>query len=644
MGIGGIRPAPGALDRFEQTRKLQMMGSRRQFVASLLGLLLLVSGSFAQEQYASSHAPLPKYEFRGAWIATVLRLDWPWSIDDTAAQQQQLTDLLDELAASGINAVFFQVRSESDAMYLSDIEPWSYWLTGQQGKAPDPLYDPLEFAIQEAHRRGIELHAWLNPYRVERNVGNYPLDTMHVAVKHPEWLITIGNIAVLNPGLPEVRDYIKGIVADIVSRYDVDGIHFDDYFYPYPPNHISNEDVVTFQNNNPLSINSIDNWRRWNINEMVRAVSEAIAGTNPDVKFGISPFGIWKNGEPSGIVGLDAYNVIYADAVIWMFLQWLDYLMPQLYWKIGGPQDYETLAPWWATKRNERHLYPGHGLYRTDSRTFSSTLFGSSEIPNQVRYNRQHPDIDGSTFFRARNITTYSSKGFSDSLKIDLYRHPALVPFMDWRDDRLPNAPENLSFEWTDTGEATISWDPPLPAEGVPEQRRFAVYRIRSAGVPDFGAALMNPSNLLKVTGETSIKDYPAAATHPYYYVVTSVSRNSVESFESDYIVLEGRAVGVEDVPVVESFSVEQNYPNPFSESTSFTIDLAITGNMYVRVYNAIGQLVAVLVDGEQVAQGEYLVTWNGTSSSGTRVASGTYFYAVDVEGHRVTRPMVVSR
>ncbi|HMB92728.1 MAG TPA: family 10 glycosylhydrolase, partial [Rhodothermales bacterium] len=269
--------------------------------------------------------PLAKYEFRGAWIATVINLDWPNSpTSSTQAQQAQLITMLDELKESGINAVLFQVRSEADAMYASEIEPWSYWLTGEQGVAPDPFYDPLAFAIEEAHKRGMELHAWFNPYRAVRGSG-YPNAPSHVSVEHPEWILTLGGLQVLDPGLPDVRDHNARVIADVARRYDIDGVHFDDYFYPYPPNQITNEDDATFAAHNRGFTNR-GAWRRDNVNLFVAQVYDSLQVIRPSASFGISPFGIWKNGVPSGITGLDAYNVIYGDAVAWLDAQIIDYV------------------------------------------------------------------------------------------------------------------------------------------------------------------------------------------------------------------------------------------------------------------------------------------------------------------------------
>jgi len=238
-----------------------------------------------------------KYEFRGAWIALVRNEDWPSKPGlSTEQQQYELRLMLDELQANNINAVIFQVRPECDAIYQSNIEPWSYWLSGEQGKAPDPFYDPLQFAIDEAHKRGMELHAWFNPFRAEGNNVAYTLDENHVVNTHPDWIVTINNFKLLNPGLAEVRDYVIDVIMDVVENYDVDGIHLDDYFYPYPPNQIINQDIETF-NLFPRNFSNIEDWRRDNVNLLVEKISDTLSTTKPSLKFGISPFGIWKVGE-----------------------------------------------------------------------------------------------------------------------------------------------------------------------------------------------------------------------------------------------------------------------------------------------------------------------------------------------------------
>ncbi|MEB3209495.1 MAG: family 10 glycosylhydrolase, partial [Synechococcus sp.] len=297
-----------------------------------IALLLLSAAIAAQTQ--------PNQEFRGVWVATVANLDWPTSrTASVASQQADLIAHFDQLKAAGVNAVLFQVRTEADALYASSIEPWSYYLTGVEGQAPSPFWDPLEFAIREAHKRGMELHAWLNPYRADRVPGLFTRAANHVTVTNPEWIITAtsstSSIRIMNPGIPAVRERITAVVMDIVRRYDVDGIHFDDYFYPYPPNDMGfntarwDLDKATFEQYGAgFSIRS--DWRRNNINTMVKAVHDSIKSVKPHVKFGISPFGIWKNGTPSGITGMNAFDVIYADALQWLSVKSVDYITPQL--------------------------------------------------------------------------------------------------------------------------------------------------------------------------------------------------------------------------------------------------------------------------------------------------------------------------
>ena len=327
--------------------------------------------------------------------------------------------------------MFFQVRSACDAMYDSPLEPWSYWLTGRQGAAPDPWYDPLAFAVREAHRRGMEIHAWFNPYRAQAS-STYEPSADHVTRTRPEWVLEFGDLRVLDPGRAAVRDHVTGVVMDVARRYDIDGVHFDDYFYPYPPNQIGTEDAATFAEES-RGFTSLSDWRRDNVDLFIAQVADSLRALKPALKFGVSPFGIWKNGVPEGIRGLDAYDVIFADPTAWLAAGSVDYLVPQLYWPFGGPQDYGSLASWWAEQVGGRHLYTGHGLYRAESETYSGELFSPDEIPAQVRFNRDSPTILGSVFFRARNITHHHSQGIVEVLKADLYRHPALTPPMAWK-------------------------------------------------------------------------------------------------------------------------------------------------------------------------------------------------------------------
>lgn len=596
-------------------------------------LLFSIALALAASATAQSSDP-PKHEFRGAWIATVINLDWPSSRTASPSQQRaELVAHLDRLKDAGINAALFQVRAESDAFYDSPYEPWSYWLTNEQGK--DPGWDPLAFAVEEAHKRGIELHAWFNPYRADRGSGYAKADN-HVTVAHPEWILDYGDIKILDPGVPAVRDYITEVIMDVVRRYDVDGVHFDDYFYPYSGT--SNQDQATFSQHNDLGFNDIGNWRRFNVFRFIRQVGDSLRAERPEVAYGISPFGIWKNGVPAGITGMDAYSQIYADAVGWLDNQLLDYVTPQLYWAFGGGQDYGKLAPWWESVRNDRHLYPGHGLYRSDGATFANTLFSASEVPNQVRFNRQTPGIQGSVFFRAKNITQFSSKGFADTLKTDLYRHPALTPVMAWKSQDAPGAPASLSAAFPtgeDEGVVGLNWE--APTEGDTEAQFFAVYRIPQAEAADLETAMQKAENLVAVTGETTYTDSPPTGGL-YTYVVTSVSHNSIESAPSNAVEAQGGTSTESDGAL--TFTLDAARPNPVTARTDLGFTLRQPAVVTLRVVDVLGREVARLIDTAPYAADRHTVSW----APAPGLSSGTYFVVLDADGSRTTRPILVVR
>ena len=602
-----------------------------------IGVIFLLLALPLQAQEAMP----PKYEFRGTWIATVLNLDWPLQQGDADGQKSNLIAIFDGLQAAGINAVFFQVRPEADALYASAHEPWSFWLTGAQGMPPDPFYDPLTFAIEEAHRRGMELHAWINPYRAVRGSG-YLNDANHISVTQPEWTLGFGNLQILDPGLQAVRDYITTIVMDIVRNYEVDGIHFDDFFYPYPPNEITFEDINSFQDD-PRGFTDIGDWRRDNINVMIKQVSDSLSMEAPDVVFGISPFGIWRNGVPSGIIGLDAYNVIYGDALAWLGDQSVDYLAPQLYWPFGGAQDYASLANWWASQAFGRHMYMGHGLYRSDPNTFSGSLYDASEVPDQVRFNRMNPEIQGSVFFRSSNLTRFESLGFADSLSTNLYKHPALTPPMDWKNQTAPDTPGQFTFTWTPADEVMLNWTKPLPSDQHAEAQAFVVYRTQSAATPNIQDLLQDASQIIAVTGDTVVTDSPGIANEPYYYVVTAVSSNSIESIPSPFVVVEGRAVSTE-APALQVSTLGQNFPNPFSLRTQIQFSLHKPQQVSLEVYDVTGRRVARIIESMQLPAGTHSRSFEGKDDTGTTLPSGTYYYRLRTGELNQTKGMVLLR
>ena len=547
----------------------------------LVLLMSLVSGVL------SAQTP-PKREFRAAWLATVDNLDWPVRGDTPQNQKNQLLVLLDGMKAAGINTVIFQVRPECDALYASPYEPWSYHLTGTQGSGPSPFYDPLEYAVQEAHKRGMELHAWFNPYRAEKAINRYPLASSHVYVQHPDWILTFpsSNLRILNPGLEQVREFVARVAADIVRRYDVDGIHADDYFYPYSPI-ISTEDAATFTAY-PRGFTNIGDWRRDNVNLLMKMIMDSVNVIKPYVKFGMSPFGIWKNGVPPGITGLDAYGSIYGDAIAWLHQKSVDYLTPQLYWKIGGSQDYLKLSAWWADScaRNGRHLYPGLASYRMSS---GSGDWPASEILSQVRVNRGNAKIQGEVYFRAALGLIENTKGFADSLRLGMYSSPALLPQMMWKDTIAPFMPRNIRYEKiSPSAPAAILWDLPLSAPDGDSAKRYAVYRFNHT--PSLPAELADPRNMVDVVGARSFTPPTPPPGGPYSYVVTALDRNYNESEASSILLIGAPAVPVLASPgplaieMPESLTVRwKSDPLVASYHVQVSLDSAFAGTLIVN-------------------------------------------------------------
>ena len=608
----------------------------------------LIATVFANSSLAQPDLP-PKEEFRGAWIATVINLDWPSSPGlPVATMKAQLVEILDGMQSAGLNAALFQVRTEADAMYVSDIEPWSYWLTGAQGTAPPDNFDPLAFAIEEAHKRGLELHAWLNPYRASRG-NTYTKATSHVTQTNPEWLLDFtsssSTITIFDPGLQVSRDRVATIVADIARRYDIDGIHFDDYFYPYPPNQIGNEDQATFDAD-PRGFSDIGDWRRDNVDLMVAQVQDSLLAVKPEAKFGISPFGIWKNGTPAGIRGLDAYNVIYSDPLAWLEDGTIDYITPQLYWSSqrtldtngdGTPdtfneQRYTTLARWWNGQRNGRHFYPGLAPYRIGQPGFENT-----EIPSQIRYTRSLDGGQGTVMFRVNAGLLKFNQGLADTLATDLYRQPALTPSMAWKSQDAPDTPTGLVATHT-SGEGAVSLAWTAPASGDADARFYAVYRIPQAEAGDLASAMADSRYLALVTGETTAVDN-SDQSGDFTYVTTAISHNSIESAPSN--VAQVQNVISTDGPVdALALRLAPARPNPFRGQTHVSFSIPEPGTVTLRVVDMLGREVARLLDDAPRASGPQSLSWSPNAS----IRSGTYILVLDTETERQTRSVVYIR
>lgn len=383
-------------------------------------------------------------EFRGVWVASVWNIDWPSQRGlSTEQQKSELIEILNRVQALNLNAVMLQVRPTGDALYASQLEPWSEWLTGTQGKAPEPFYDPLEFAIAEAHKRNIELHAWFNPYRAGISSPRSPNVRPHIAVTHPEYVYQYGNHLWMDPGVKVVQDWTYNVILDVVRRYDIDGVHLDDYFYPYPVSGQAFPDEKTYSAYQAAGGKlSLADWRRDNVNRMVERLFTGIRATKQHVKFGISPFGIYRPGQPPQIRGLDQYEAIYADPKKWLEEGWVDYMSPQLYWRIDPPaQSYSALLQWWTENNSKkRHIYPGNNLSSLDGKDWSI-----SEYERQVDITRNLTSklALGNIFYSMKPFLE-NRLGVGDAFNASIYTERRLVPPMSWLDAVAPALPDRV--------------------------------------------------------------------------------------------------------------------------------------------------------------------------------------------------------
>lgn len=370
-----------------------------------------------------------KPEFRGVWIATIDNIDWPaYGQWDAEKQKQDFIRLLDMHKASGMNAMIVQVRPAADAFYPSPYEPWSQWLTGTQGKPPVPYYDPLQFMINETHKRGMEFHAWLNPYRAVFNTRTSSIAPSHITQQHPEWFIKYGDKKYFDPGNTEAQKFVVNIVYDIVKRYNVDAIHMDDYFYPYRITGKEFPDDKTYHNSG--SNLSKDDWRRSNVDSIIVAISKTIKKIKPGCQFGISPFGVWRNNDkdPDGSAtraGQTNYDDLYADILLWLREGWIDYVTPQLYWELEHPDaPFLTLLDWWSNHTYGKNCYIGLGIYKAG---LNDAWKDQQQLPRQIEAIRNTPNIQGMAFYSSKTLER-NPNGWTDSLRTNYFSKPAKTP------------------------------------------------------------------------------------------------------------------------------------------------------------------------------------------------------------------------
>ena len=466
---------------------LRLMAGLKPFLLVLAGAGFFVTGcvappmkppSAAEEAAWLAEAPPVPREFRAAWVATVANIDWPTRPGLPVHQlRTEMIEILDRAQHMGLNAIVLQVRPAADALYPSPLEPWTEYLSGRQGRAPGWFYDPLREWIAEAHRRGLELHAWLNPYRARHVTAKSPLARNHLARTHPDAVKTYGELLWMDPGEPVARQRTLDVVADVVRRYDVDGIHIDDYFYPYPLAAPANADpaatdVATLPGTQEFPDDpswqryragggtlARADWRRENVNELVRALHETVHRVKPWVRFGVSPFGIGRpDRRPPGIAGFSQYDQLFADVELWVERGWMDYLSPQLYWPIAQKaQSFEVLMDYWIRQNTRgRHVWPG--LY-TSQVADTARGWRAEEILSQIDLLRRRPEVGGHVHFSMVALKQ-DRRGLATQLQARPYAQPALVPPTPWLAQSIPAKPRVQSARLT----------------GSPERRRVRVF------------------------------------------------------------------------------------------------------------------------------------------------------------------------
>jgi uncharacterized lipoprotein YddW (UPF0748 family) len=550
--------------------------------------------------FLTSDAQIPlKREFRAAWLATYANIDWPSVGATSALEQSTFIQRMEEHRVTGMNAVFVQIRSQCDAMYPSPFEPWSADLTGTQGLAPNPYYDPLEFMIAETKKKGMGFHAWFNPYRALANASAANLAALsasHVINTQPSWIMSAGTQRILNPGIPAVWDYVIKVVMDVVRRYDIDGVHFDDYFYPYPSAGTYNDDAEFALYNRGIA--SKADWRRSNVDSLIRRLNDSIKLAKPWVKFGISPSGIWLSAttSPANPAGSNTssgatqhHKDLFANSRLWLQQGWVDYMAPQIYWFIGQTgSDYNILVPWWNNNAFGRHMYIGMAGYKVGDVTQNAAFAtDNNQIPNQIRLNRQNANVNGHIFYNTTSLRN-NNLGFRDSLRFNFFNKPALQPTMLWKDNVAPSPATSLNAVSSGLNSITLNWTKPADVTNeLNKVKRFAIYRSTNSTVD-----ISNANNLLAITWNdtTAYTDVTAMQGSNYYYVVTALDRLHNESLVSNTASVITTSIAL--VPGQNKNFVV--YPTIISNGATINIrrNNLIPDNTTFVIFDAVGRII----------------------------------------------------
>jgi len=496
----------------------------KKTISLLITILIFTSALSAQHL---------KREMRAVWVATVANIDWPSQRNLTSkAQREEMRLMLDQLAKNNINAIVLQIRPTADAFYPSALEPWSNWLTGKQGVKPNPYYDPLQFIIDEAHKRCMEVHVWLNPYRVTNSDRTDLLSKDNLYFKNKDIYVKYGGKTYFDPGLDETRAFLNRVVEDVVERYDIDAIHFDDYFYPY---RVANEefpDEATFRKNpRGYAPNQKNDWRRNNVNMVIAELQQTIKTLKPWVEFGVSPFGVWRNDnvDPKGSAtraGVQNYDDLYADILKWLKEGTIDYVVPQLYWEIGKKvADYEVLAKWWSENSYGKNLYTGLYNSQLGAPEANQAWRNGNELVRQLNLNKRYPQIDGAVYFSAKSFIK-NKQGLNDSLQNNFYKYPAICPVNRNIPGEASAQPQNIHV-LKDGKESYLIWDE-VNEEGGCQTAYYIVYAFKGKKVGD----LNDPANILARTTENCVdlRQMNQKFRGNYSFVVTSINRFKHES------------------------------------------------------------------------------------------------------------------
>jgi uncharacterized lipoprotein YddW (UPF0748 family) len=578
----------------------------------------------------------PKREVRAVWLTTVYGLDWPSAKATSASgiqqQKNELIQILDRLKSANFNTVIMQVRARGDLIYPSQYEPWATSLTGTLGR--NPGYDPLKFAIEETHKRGMEFHAWWNVVKVKDDSTLPPqTNPPHIVLRHPEFVkyYRPNNEWWIDMGKPEARNYLINVVMELVRNYDIDGIHFDYIRYPNP-DFPDDSTYALYANEYPNK----DDWRRENINKFVRAVYDSIKKVKPWVKVGSAPIGIYKNiyaddGTPLA-TGWQAYYSIYQDSRRWLMEGKHDYHSPQIYWDIANNPKFDVLVRDWKNNSYGRHIYAGSAAYRMDS---GSGNWSASEILAQIDTSRAI-GVQGNTFFRYKSLLL---KGLIDSLINSKYKYPAFIYPMPWIDSVKPNPPINVAIRRIAEKTFEIFWAQPQAPPDGDSVKYYAIYRSENSPVD-----IDDIKNLLAVVGpdRISYSDVVPDLGKNYFYVVTAFDKLHNESNPSNEVSTVSVVVAEAGQQILK-FELYQNYPNPFNFETTIEFEIPFDSWVSVKIYDILGREIKTLVSGFKSA-GRHKVIWDGRDEQGGYISSGVYFCRMTAGSFSKTIKIVLTK